>query len=149
MNKKALACLVTVIMLLGGVVLFALNSKESSTPSQSQPNIETKNNPTFNKGQYITYDKSVLDADKGARILFFHAPWCPQCRQLDSEIKANSVPAGTTIYKVDYDSNQELRKKYGVTLQTTFIKIDSQGNLVKKYVSYEDPTFKSISQNIF
>ena len=31
-------------------------------------------------------------------------------------------------------------KKFGVTLQTTFVKIDQQGNFVDKYVAYDEPT---------
>jgi hypothetical protein len=36
--------------------------------------------------------------------------------------------------KTDYDSNIDLRKKYGVTSQHTFVQIDSSGNLIKKWV---------------
>ena len=82
-------------------------------------------------------------------MLFFHAPWCPQCRQIDAEIKAQTnLPADTTIIKVDYDSHQSLRQKYGVTLQTTFVKVDDNGDSLQKYVAYNEPTYEAVKQNI-
>lgn len=121
------------------------NSQNSNSQSQNTSNQSPSTNQT---GNYVAYNASVVESDSGQKILFFHAPWCSQCRQLDTDIKANNVPSGTTIYKVDYDSNQALRQKYGVTLQTTFVKIDNEGKLVKKYVAYEEPTFKSLQENI-
>ncbi len=57
------------------------------------------------------------------------------------------MPDGFTIIKVDYDSNQDLRQKYGVTLQTTFVKVDADGNGTGKYVAYEEPTFEAVKRN--
>jgi len=58
------------------------------------------------------------------------------------------VPDGVTIFKTDYDSNQALRQKYGVTIQTTLVKIDDDGKLVKKYVAYDEPTLESLTKNL-
>ena len=53
-----------------------------------------------------------------------------------------------TVLKVDYDSNQALRQKYGVTLQTTFVEVDKDGNEIEKYVAYNEPTFDSVKANL-
>jgi thiol-disulfide isomerase/thioredoxin len=68
-------------------------------------------------------------------VLFFHASWCPTCRAADANIKANllSIPSGLTIHQVDYDSSTELKKKYGVTYQHTFVQVDESGTLIKKW----------------
>ncbi len=88
------------------------------------------------KGSIQTYspDKLTL-AEHGKVLLFFHAAWCPICRQLDAEAAANPniVPDGITIMKVDFDNATELRQKYGVTVQHTFVQVDASGALVKKF----------------
>lgn len=99
-------------------------------------------------GSYIDYDESAISRTQGTKILFFHAPWCPQCRALETDIKASIIPDGVTIIKTDYDSNQTLRQKYGVTIQTTLVLVDDQGNFVKKYVAYDEPTLASVRSNL-
>lgn len=109
---------------------------------------ESSTDQTAQAGVYTSYSENALAETSGTRILFFHAPWCPQCRSLDKDITENGAPAGTTIFKVDYDSSQDLRKKYGVTIQTTLVLIDGEGNLVKKFVAYSDPTVASVIENL-
>ncbi len=87
-------------------------------------------------GSYEAYapEKISLAAD-GQVVLFFHAPWCPSCKKVDSDIIQNSstIPAELTILKTDYDTSVELRKKYGVTYQHTFVHVDATGNMIKKW----------------
>ena len=88
------------------------------------------------KGSYEAYspDKLVL-ASSGDVVLFFHAPWCPICAALEKDINAHisTIPAGLTILKVDYDTATELKKKYGVTVQHTFVQIRADGSLISKW----------------
>lgn len=99
-------------------------------------------------GKYLDYSPEILEQTSGQRALFFHAPWCPQCRSVEAGIKQDGVPDGWTIIKVDYDSNQALRQKYGVKIQTTFVKIDGSGNRTgDNYVAYEKPDFSTVVAN--
>ncbi len=121
-------------------------SQQGSVPSPiaSTPVPQTAAAP----GTYKQYADSSIASTKGTKVLFFHAPWCPQCRKLEASIKDGKIPAGVTIFKVDYDSSQDLRKKYGVTIQTTLVRVDDSGNLVKKYVAYDNPTLEAVAPNI-
>ena len=74
-----------------------------------------------NPGQYVDYSPDLVTSTPGTKLLFFHAPWCSQCQALESDIEANTIPDDVTIFKVDYDTNQDLRQKYGVTIQTTMV----------------------------
>jgi len=90
------------------------------------------------KGAYTSYEESRLSyANAGDVVLFFHAPWCPYCRAADNDINArlNEIPDGLLILKTDYDSATALKKKYGVTYQHTFVQVDAQGNMIKKWSS--------------
>ncbi len=128
------------------------NSAEKTRLTDKNPvkTNETSSGSNLNApGRYINYSPDIIPQTSGQKILFFHAPWCPQCRMIEADIKAQpSLPENTTIIKVDYDSNQALRQKYGVTLQTTFVLVDDSGNLVKKYVAYNEPTFQSLKDNL-
>lgn len=88
------------------------------------------------KGSIQNYSPEKLAlAEKGKVLLFFHAQWCPICRGLDAEAAANPniTPDGITVLKVDFDTATTLRQKYGVTVQHTFVQVDSSGNLLKKF----------------
>ena len=95
-------------------------------------------------GEYIEYTDGVIERTDGAKVLFFHAPWCPQCRKLDEQLLAEGAPEGLTVLKVDYDSRSDLRQKYGVTLQTTVVFVDDAGELVSSTVLYDDPSIASL-----
>lgn len=87
-------------------------------------------------GSYETYSEDKLArANSGDVVLFFHAPWCPSCRALDRGINASlsEIPTGLTILQTDYDSNIELRRKYGITYQHTLVQVDANGNMIKKW----------------
>ena len=87
-------------------------------------------------GSYIPYsaDKLALAA-KGPVVLFFRAGWCPICRGIDADIKAHlkDIPENVTILDVDYDNSTDLKVRYGVTYQHTFVQVDAQGTLIKKW----------------
>ncbi len=96
-------------------------------------------------GQYVEYSPELVAETPGDKLLFFHADWCSQCVSLEGDIEASGVPDGVTVFKVDYDSNQDLRQEYGVTIQTTVVKVDDNGDEIDSYVAYEDPTFDNVS----
>jgi thiol-disulfide isomerase/thioredoxin len=96
-------------------------------------------------GRYVDYSPELVASTPGTKLLFFHAPWCSQCVALEDDIEAKGLPEGVTVFKVDYDSNQDLRQEYGVTIQTTIVEVDEDGNELDSYVAYEDPTFDSVS----
>ncbi len=138
----------------------AMNENNTPAPAipteNTKPEVETDNNEPMGKseeepattpkppatkpaptaGSYQDYSAAAVASSNAENIiLFFHASWCPSCHALNTNITRNlgSIPAGTEIYKVDYDTSLELRKRYSVTTQHTLVKIDNQGNLQKKW----------------
>lgn len=88
-------------------------------------------------GSYESYapEKIALASSEHNVVLFFRASWCPTCRAVDADIKANlsKIPSNLTILDVNYDDSTSLKKKYGVTYQHTFVQVDAQGQLIKKW----------------
>jgi thiol-disulfide isomerase/thioredoxin len=68
-------------------------------------------------------------------VLFFHADWCPTCQATEKDLTENAaaIPAGLTVVKVDYDTENDLRQRYGVTNQHTFVQVDATGAEIKKF----------------
>ncbi len=144
--------LIGVLIAVGAYLLLTGNKEMSKTSTLATPHASfnsSQNMPESKEsGQYLPYSAEAVAKSKGQRILFFYASWCPQCRQLETSIKAGEIPDGVTIFKVDYDSNQKLRQQYAVTIQTTLVLLDEKGNEMKKYVAYDKPSLDAIVKNL-
>jgi thiol-disulfide isomerase/thioredoxin len=111
----------------------ATNDSISTKPVVTETN---NSDATTKAGSYEAYiPEKIAMAATGDVILFFHATWCPSCRGLNNDIEKNrsTIPVGVTILKTDYDTEIELKKKYGVTTQHTLVQVDKDGNLIKKW----------------
>ena len=76
--------------------------------------------------------KDLMSAERLARtnptVLFFAADWCPYCQADLKDINANGSRLDkVNVVVVDYDKSADLKAKYGITVQDTFVQIDSKG----------------------
>lgn len=158
MKKTSLIIVSVFILVTAGAAGYLALQKDKQPIDNSQQTSTTTGLSATNAGQqtpaatatpsgYVEYNEEVIANTAGKKVLFFYAPWCSQCRSIEAGIKEQGVPDGLTIIKVDYDSHQSLRQKYGVKLQTTFVKVDDLGNKTDLYVAYEEPTFDSVKRN--
>jgi len=157
-NKKLVITVISILVVIGAalayVALRPLPTAENNTATKEQPAPPTDTNFAGDEpasmakvGKYINYtEESFADAKDSRRVLFFHAAWCPQCRALEASIKEGQIPAGMAILKVDYDNSDQLKQKYGVTLQTTLVEVDANGNLKKKFVAYDEPSLATLKR---
>lgn len=109
----------------------------SGSITTEQPIPDPDNDSQATTGSYINYDPSTINqiAENNQTVLFFHAQWCPYCRAAEEDINARlfEIPKGVAIVKVDYDTETELKKKYGITSQHTFVLVDENLNEVEKW----------------
>jgi thiol-disulfide isomerase/thioredoxin len=89
-------------------------------------------------GIYREFSEDAL-AEPGyeTNVIFFHASWCPECRAFEQSIEAGPIPNGVQILKADYDTETELKQKYDVTIQTTFVKVDEDGEMISSWIGYQ------------
>jgi thiol-disulfide isomerase/thioredoxin len=95
-------------------------------------------NKMSTKGEYISYQSYVQEVEQYTNsrvVFFFNASWCSTCKVArdNFESSLDEIPTDMTIVVVDFDNSNELRKKYGVTYQHTFVHIDSNGDAIKKW----------------
>ncbi len=89
-------------------------------------------------GMYKDYSLTALaEATKngGKAVLFFWAAWCPYCKSANTEFMTNlnKIPNNVTVLKTNYDTEKELKIKYGITYQHTFVQVDVSGNQITKW----------------
>lgn len=141
------------ILLIVAALIYIVNAKPAGAPTFTMAPAETTETtqkattPAEEKqGSYVVYSELAFQQANSSdrKVLFFHAGWCPQCRALEKDITEKGVPGGMIIFKVDYDSANDLKAKYGVTLQTTIVEVDAQGALIKKHVAYSQPSLSAV-----
>lgn len=108
----------------------------AETPLAETPSAGTGSGP----GAYIDfadYEANKAAYDSTDVVLFFNAAWCSTCKVARDNIESDlsAIPSDLTIVLVDFDSAQDLRKKYGVTVQHTFVQVDPAGNELAKWAS--------------
>jgi len=151
---KILYGIIAATVVIAGLVLVINLKPLNESPAAEQPKAnspDTSQNVETAQGRYIEYanDAQFNQAGYTTTILFFHAPWCPECRAFEKAILSEDIPEGVQILKTDYDTSENLRSKYGVTLQTTFVKVDTAGNKQSLWVGYEqDKSVEAILNNL-
>lgn len=94
---------------------------------------------------YYQYSPTSLESaqNEGKVVLYFWAPWCSSCTSLDIELqdKKASIPEGVTVLRINYDNAAELKTKYGVVTQHTFVQIDQSGNALATWVGGDIENF--------
>lgn len=170
MSQKNILLIVAVV-LIGGSIWWVSQNRRATNEVGETPAIGTTTSPTsqampapgyegveemvVNKdgamaiGSYEVYaPEKLTKATDGKVVLFFRASWCPTCKALDADIRANlaKIPAGVTILDVDYDKYVDLKKKYNVTYQHTMVQVDASGNQIQKWSG--SPTLGSILEKI-
>lgn len=78
-------------------------------------------------------DLAAIAAKEEKTVIFFFASWCPNCILTLSELseKWSDIEPDITLIIADYDTEAELKAKYGVTYQDTFVLLDSKANSAK------------------
>jgi thiol-disulfide isomerase/thioredoxin len=80
------------------------------------------------KVQYKDLMSAEALAASDPTVLFFAADWCPYCQADLKDINANGSRLGkVNVVVVDYDKSAELKAKYGITVQDTYVQIDPMG----------------------
>lgn len=143
--NKAVAITLGILVIIG-ISISAYSPKQADVKeeqtsktevvTQTETSVETKNVMNTTGGTYESYaPEKLAKAETGRVVLFFHASWCPTCRALNSDIEASKseIPGDVTILKTDYDTETELKKKYGVTTQHTLVQVDKDGNMLTKW----------------
>jgi len=104
--------------------------------------------------QYQDYaQKAVVQAQENNNhyAFFFHADWCSTCKTVEKDILLHieSLPDKSVIFKVDFDTANQIKKDFNVLTQTTFIFFDPKGNIIdRKFNPSIERIVQSLSGNV-
>ncbi len=117
----------------------------TSTPAATSTPISTPSEAGFYK---IFSGEKIEKIQTEKIVYFFRAGWCPTCRAVHADIQANleKIPSNLTILDIDYDNSTALKQKYGVTYQHTFVQVDAEGKLIKKWSG--SPTLAALVKEV-
>jgi thiol-disulfide isomerase/thioredoxin len=95
-------------------------------------------NTDSSRGNYVSYQNYEQEVEKykdSRVVMFFNASWCSTCKiaRDNFESSLDQIPSDLTIVVVDFDNSDDLRKKYGITVQHTLVQIDANGESLKKW----------------
>jgi thiol-disulfide isomerase/thioredoxin len=77
---------------------------------------------------FTTLKAAEALAAKGPTVLLFAADWCPTCQADLKELNTSGSRLGNiTVVVVDYDKAADLKARYGVTYQHSYVQIDATG----------------------
>jgi thioredoxin 1 len=131
----------TVIILIfaaSAFLAYGSGSKEEG-PSMMMMDSEDTGTMTADEGKEMRGGKvtfTSLDAARelaahGPVVLFFHADWCPTCQAAMKDVNEHSGKLkDITVVVVDYDRADDLKEKYMIPYQHTYVQIDEEGNKV-------------------
>lgn len=118
---------------------------DGSMMEEDESMMVEKDGMMVSSGSFENYSPEKLSrAEEGDVVLYFNATWCPTCNNLNKDINSNldNIPSDLSILKIDYDNSSELKRKYGITYQHTFVQVDSQGNQIAKWSG--SPTLQAL-----
>lgn len=125
------------------ILLVSCSTNESVNNSQQLDSevvgdSSTTQNTDSSRGNYVAYQNYEQEVEKYKEtrvVMFFNAAWCSTCKiaRDNFESSLDQIPSDLTIVVVDFDNSDDLRKKYGITVQHTFVQIDATGESLKKW----------------
>jgi thioredoxin 1 len=144
--KRVYLSLIVVAVVIAGLLLLTGDTPSEmvettshsivSNGNVSDQSTEEKMEGVELHGNFEDYSpEKIAKAGEGDVVLFFHASWCPSCRALESDIQKNldSIPGDLSILKVNYDTESELKQKYGVRFQHTLVQVDENGEVITSW----------------
>ncbi|MDQ6985223.1 MAG: thioredoxin family protein [Candidatus Dojkabacteria bacterium] len=89
----------------------------------------------FQYATYVDYNDKIHFENEN-NVIFFSASWCATCHEAKENFKNNlsKIPGNLTIYEADIDRFKDLKKKYGVTVQHTYVQVDKNGKELNQWI---------------
>jgi thiol-disulfide isomerase/thioredoxin len=137
-NNKFWFLVIILIIGLGVYIYGQSKAGQNSFTPEVMTETASSNDDTImaDSGRYKNYQQNEYESASGKkRVIFFHAVWCPTCKVANEEFTSQKdrIPEDVILFKTDYDTETELKKKYGITYQHTFVLVDENGDEIKKW----------------
>lgn len=108
-----------------------LTPEEREMHEQQESGVVSETGQMKGNGVYTAFSPEVIGNGETS-VLFFHSKWCGECRRDEKALnqwqQENGLPV--SVYKVDYGAATDLKNRYKVVQQNTYVVIDGSGNAI-------------------
>lgn len=121
MKRTFIVAAVALVALALAIVAFVMITKD-------------KKKEKFSEVETVPKAASAKSKQHMLKVMLFYATWCPHCERYlqtqkfdgfaDAVKQDTSIKANVTFEKVDYDKNQTLGDRYGISAFPTIIAVD-------------------------
>lgn len=141
-TKYILPVLIVIVLIAGGFYYSDSNHKdgvmmeENDSLLKDETSMMEEVSEVGGSGMFVKYEDVNISELEGKIVLDFAATWCPSCQAFKEDVQesVSDIPGDVNIVVVDYDKFTDLKKKYGVTTQHTFVQIDNNGGMIEKWI---------------
>lgn len=133
-------------------------SQDSSVPvkegieasNETQVTLEEPVTPevkAYQPGIFAAFDQVAFDealADNQKILLGFHADWCHVCKANEPIIVSGLENSDVVAFRINYDTAQDLKSQYGVTLQSTYIFLEGEKEVERKTGVLNETSFSEL-----
>jgi thioredoxin 1 len=108
---------------------FLLAALAGTAGAVAIPTLGQETLPPADAVAFESLDQVKALAAERPTIVYFHAEWCPTCQATMVQFQARwpEVQPGIVLVLADYDKETELKSRYGVTYQNTYVQVDAAG----------------------
>ena len=135
------------------IAIIGINSNDPEYPGEGMEHMKGMGmmDEEGGEGAYINARDNVALAANAigngkTSLLFFHATWCGYCQAKDKILKdlysTRAFPVST--YKIDFDTANDLKARYGITTQDTVVLIDGSGNALQTVVGATEGDLRNL-----
>lgn len=82
------------------------------------------------------------------KVLKFGADWCAACKRADAYLDRTEGERDFVVEKIDVDQDEELTIKYQIRSLPTFIAVKPNGDIVAKFVGFDNQKIKDFFEEI-
>lgn len=127
-------------------------AKEEKTPAAELTEEEKKFLET-NSPSIRNFSPALYQNIQGKKpvVLYFHASWCPTCKDLKKRIETDlsQLPENTKIMVVNFDESQQLKSDFGVVTQSTLVYLDQYNNKIATQINPSNEMLKKEMTKLF
>ncbi len=143
-NQTFLVLGIIAVSVFGYLFVAKNDTSAPKVVTTTSPQITQATNPVDpdKESEYLAFNTEDFEKNKSKhRVLFFYANWCTTCRPVNAQFleSANQIPEDVVVFRVNYkdsetdDSEKDLAEKYKITYQHTFVQVNQQGEVIKKW----------------
>lgn len=100
-------------------------------------NNENIEEEVFSQYNYVPYSEEKIKKSTKLKVLFFNSSESSSIKLLKKNLQKSGIHDWLVMYEINFDTNMKLKNKYNVDASHTFIQVDNDLNIIRKWTNSE------------